>query len=70
MRGFASCVVLSIFLMGASNVAAHDGDDKATPFPKATGFPCPITGESFDRSSPIRVKGHTRVPGAGGFRRL
>jgi hypothetical protein len=39
MRRLASCVVLSIFLMGALKVAAHDGDDKVTPSPKASVTP-------------------------------
>jgi hypothetical protein len=39
MRRFASCVVLSIFLMGALKVAARDGDDKATPSPRAGDTP-------------------------------
>lgn len=41
MRRFASCVVLSIFLMGVLKVAAHDGDDddKVTPSPKASVTP-------------------------------
>src|ERR1700739_1244901 len=46
MHRFASCVVLSIFLMGASKAAATDGDDKVSPPPKAIDTPAAKPADS------------------------
>jgi hypothetical protein len=46
MHRFSSCVVLSIFLMGAWKVAASDGDDKVTPSPKAIDTPAAKPADS------------------------
>jgi hypothetical protein len=46
MHRIAACVVFSVFLSGALKVAAHDGDDKVTPSPKADVTPAAKPADS------------------------